>query len=384
MALAMPNVPTPEPPVRSECRARSPKPGRKSFESAYRVTDKVLGRGMNGEVKLAEHKTTGKKVAVKTYPLLEMGKKDIADLKDEVRSQASIRHPNVAQLEAVYQSSSHVHLLVEHLTGGDVYSHIMEAGCFDESQAASTLRQLLGAVAHLHEQGYVHRDIKLENMMYTDADRDAVKLIDFGFCTQWKEGDKPLMRRCGTDGYAAPELVRKHGYTSLADMWCVGVVAHAVLTGTMIGRNEDWTPVFSPSLAECSLEAQKFVKALLTVDPADRLTAQQALAHSWMTGHERRHGDRCSSTCSTAAGTDVECLASMDMDVGRVAQRQHSGDFSSLYPSEPWAPRREKKSIWSVLPTFRFGASRRVGAALAAVRTFRSKRASRVSFAEDL
>lgn len=372
--MAMLNVPTPE------CSVLSAKSCKTAFSSLYKVTDKVLGEGLNGEVKLAVHRQTGKKVAVKSYSMSRMCRKAMDDLTKEVRTQSSLEHPNVARVEAVFQSESKVRLLVEHLSGGDVFKHIMEVGEFGEGHAASLIHQLLGAVEHMHAKGLVHRDIKLENMMYTDADRQAVKLIDFGFCTSWKAGGAPMTRRCGTEGYMAPELVRKHGYTSVADMWSVGVVAHALLTGDLPGRHEDWTPIMSARLAECSPEAQKFVAALLTVDPADRLTAQQALTHCFMLRQERRPA-RCDSFCSTAAGAEIEGFSSdSESDLDCTSPKP----FSCLYPSEPSAPKLEKKSIWQALPTFGFGASRKVGAVLAAVRNCRSKRASRVSFEADL
>mmetsp|Transcript_31080 Transcript_31080/g.92302 ORF Transcript_31080/g.92302 Transcript_31080/m.92302 type:complete len:381 (-) Transcript_31080:593-1735(-) len=380
--MTMLNVLTPEgdAPFGTECRVRSARPCKAAFSSLYQATDEVLGSGLNGKVKLAVNRQTGKKVAVKSYSMSRMCRKAMDDLTQEVRTQSSLEHPNVARVEAVFQSESKVRLLVEHLSGGDVFKHIMEVGEFGEGHAASLVRQLLGAVEHMHAKGLVHRDIKLENMMYTGADRQAVKLIDFGFCTSWKAGDAPMTRRCGTEGYMAPELVRKHGYTSVADMWSVGVVAHALLTGDLPGRHEDWTPIMSARLAECSLEAQKFVAALLTVDPADRLTAQQALTHCFMLRQERRPA-RFDSFCSTAAGTEIEGFSSdSESDLDCTSPKP----FSCLYPSETSTPKCEKKSIWQALPTFGFGASRKVGAVLAAVRNCRSKRASRVSFEADL
>mmetsp|Transcript_43916 Transcript_43916/g.95947 ORF Transcript_43916/g.95947 Transcript_43916/m.95947 type:complete len:450 (+) Transcript_43916:83-1432(+) len=359
--------------------ARPPaKPG-ESFKNIFNVTDEVLGHGLNGQVKLAVHVATGKKVALKVYHRDQMGRQEVTDLVREVTTQSSLRHPNVAKVEAIYQSANHIRLLVEHLSGGSVFDHIVEEAALSEEHALSVVRQLLSAVEQVHAQGLVHRDIKLENMMYTGADRQAVKLIDFGFCTSWKAGDAPMTRRCGTEGYMAPELVRKHGYTSVADMWSVGVVAHALLTGDLPGRHEDWTPIMSARLAECSLEAQKFVAALLTVDPADRLTAQQALTHCFMLRQERRPA-RFDSFCSTAAGTEIEGFSSdSESDLDCTSPKP----FSCLYPSETSTPKCEKKSIWQALPTFGFGASRKVGAVLAAVRNCRSK-ASRVSFEADL
>jgi len=356
-----------------------------SFGSDYKVTDKVLGSGLNGQVKLAVHRQTGKKVAVKSYKKRAMTQRQRTDLAREVHSQSSLQHPNVARIEAVYESEEHVRLLVESLEGGEVFSHLLEAVDFDEQHATLVMTQLLLAVGHMHQVGLVHRDIKPENMMYTNSDRDTVKLIDFGFCTRWEEGDKPMTRRCGTEGYMAPEVMRKDvGYTSAADMWSLGVVAHVFLTGDMIGRSSDWTPVLSGRMSSCSIEAQKFVAALLQVDPEARMTAGQALRHSWLDSAARR--ERVDSVaCSTVADPlDLECFSHVDSDVMVCATsvKKWKQDFVGIVPNdEPEVPTlREKKSLWNalpaIMPSMKLG---KVRAMVAAVRNCKSKRASRVS-----
>jgi serine/threonine protein kinase len=361
-----------------------------SFSRHYKITDKVLGSGLNGEVKLAVHRETGKKVAVKSYNVQLMNQKQRTDLAREVYAQSSLDHPNVARLEAVYESREHVRLLVESLSGGEVFSHLMEEECFDEHHATLVMTQLLQAVAHMHEVGLVHRDIKPENMLYATADRDTVKLIDFGFCTRWEEGDKPMTRRCGTDGYMAPEVVRKQvGYTNAADLWSVGVVAHVLLTGDMIGRSSDWTPVFSSRMAKCSIEAQKFVAALLQVDPDVRMTAKQALQHTWLRSVLKGRRERTNTDCSTVAESvdldnSSQDLSGCDVMSSSTTVSKWKEDFAGIFPTEePAVPKQEKKSLWSalpsIMPSMKLGASKKVGTMLAAVRNCKSKRASRVS-----
>jgi serine/threonine protein kinase len=372
--MAMLNCPEHEDMSSLEASVHSSAPRKASFKSLYRVTDQVLGSGLNGEVKLAVHRETGQKVALKSYATEKMGARQIGDLVREVRTQSSLKHPNVANVEAVFQSRDSMRLLVEHLSGGSVFDHIFEEGAFSEGHAARVLRQLLSAVEHVHASGLVHRDIKPENMVYVNSDKEEAKLIDFGFCCYWSEGENPMTRRCGTEVYMAPEVMRQHGYTSQADMWSVGVTAHVLLTGEFPGRDRHWAPVLSERLGECSAEAQKFVASLLTVDPASRLTAQKALTQKWLLSEH--HGKApCNMRCDSDASTDVgrSSMASSTCD-----------DFSGLFPSsKPSTAKRGKKSIWQALPTF--GAARRVGAALAAVRTCRSRRASvRVSVEVDL
>jgi len=149
------------------------------------------------------------------------------------------------------------------------------------------IRQVLQAVDRMHRQGLVHRDIKLENIVYESRDRERVKLIDFGFCTVWEEHMPPMSRYCGTERYMAPE-VHEMSYTSKVDLWCLGVAAHQLLTGEMFCSRSDRTPTFSKRFEGLSTEAKNFVAALLSVDPASRMSASQALRHCWMHDAQRQ------------------------------------------------------------------------------------------------
>jgi calcium/calmodulin-dependent protein kinase I len=364
------------------------KPG-ESFKSLYNVTDEVLGHGLNGEVKLAVHAATGNKVALKVYHRDQMGRQEVTDLVREVTTQSSLRHPNVAKVEGVYQSDNHIRMVLEHLSGGTLFQRAIQDGVFGEDQAASIIRQLLSAVEHIHAEGLVHRDIKPENVVYASADKDTVKLIDFGFCCHWKEGDRLLTRRCGTESYMAPEVESQFGYTNKADVWSVGIVAHVLLTGHMPGRTADWTPILSRRLAAtCSPEAQKFVASLLTLYPDSRLTAREALAHSWLLPHGKRTR-RCSYEHDSQSTVPSTAMGSYTgQSFGWFSPPKPREGFSGIFPSsQQSAPAKRERtsvwrgrsSLWQALPTFGFGASRRVGAVLAAVRNGRSKRASRVS-----
>jgi len=152
-------------------------------------------------------------VAVKSYKREELDWIQRSDLKREIEIQSSIDHPNVARLLAVYESSKHRRLVMEHLTGGDLFEDFAKRGPFKESEAALVIKQVLQAVEHLHRQGIVHRDIKLENLVYESKQRDKVKLIDFGLSARWRPGDRPMTRAVGTLSYLAPE-VSEEEYTN--------------------------------------------------------------------------------------------------------------------------------------------------------------------------
>jgi serine/threonine protein kinase len=262
------------------------------FKEHYSLTGEVLGTGMCGKVVSAVHRATRRKVAVKSFKVPELSVRDSMDLNNEIVSQSAMDHPNVARLKAVYRDEKRVLLVVEYLEGGDVFDHLERVGRFHESQAILVVRQLLKAVEHLHTQGFVHRDIKLENLAYKSAKQDKVKLIDFGLCTKWREGGKPMERCCGTEKFMAPEMLLG-AYTNKVDLWCVGAAAYTMITGEEFRRHVVWT---LSSFRSCSEEARDFVDALLTADPAARPSASKALEHAWLR-------DRTTSAPSTTPGT---------------------------------------------------------------------------------
>jgi serine/threonine protein kinase len=254
-----------------------------AFEAEYTFTNEVLGSGFSGQVRLARHKQSGESVAVKSYREAKLSPLQQKDLDSEIATQSSADHPYVARLHGVYKTAEDLLLVMEHLEGGEVLDYLLKTECgLPEAHVRRVMQQLLSAVRHLHGRGMVHRDIKPENLIYTDASKETIKLIDFGFCTHWKRGDRPMTRRCGTNGYMAPEMVKKLGCTNKVDLWSVGVAAHVLLTGDMIGRSSDFRPLFSERLRRNSAEAQAFVAALLAVNPEDRLSAAQAQRHSWV------------------------------------------------------------------------------------------------------
>jgi serine/threonine protein kinase len=191
-------------------------------------------------------------------------------------------------LEQAFETADAVILVMEHLKGGDVFERVVSRGRLNEADSATTLRQVLEAVEHLHGLGIAHRDLKLENFVYERDDANAVKLVDFGFATTCRAGEK-LEKSCGSLQMIAPEVLQG-SYDLSADLWSLGVAAYMMLVGTspwghtdmatrrMIERGE---PKFAKAFFELSEQAQDFVKSLLVRDPSKRLSAAQALQHPW-------------------------------------------------------------------------------------------------------
>ena len=290
----------------------------------YELTETLLGLGgMSTGVFLASKRETGEKVAIKTVKVEGLTLQQRINVHREIQTQASLAHPGLAKLMAVYKSSKKMRLVLEYLEGGTLFNYVKERGDVDESQTMNVVQQLLEAVDHMHRKGVVHRDIKLDNIVFKDQEQEAVKLIDFGLGAFWCEGMEPMKRSCGTPGYAAPEVGRC-GYSNKVDIWTLGMVTYMMLTGEVprwATHGDGKRLLASPKLQRCSQAAQRFVSDLLSVDPQARPSAAEALSHQWLVRRKE------ASESSTGATTSRQLLP--PCPIGRGSSR-HSPSLEAI------------------------------------------------------
>lgn len=263
----------------------------------FKIDTKVLGSGMSGPVQLAEGKD-GVKYAVKNFKKNGLSKRKRDDLKNEVEVYLKLDHPHIARLVMVYEDDEDINLVMELMDGGELYDRLHSKKAYTEEIAADTAYQMLLAVAYLHSLQIAHRDLKLENFLYENKEGDHLKLIDFGFAKFWERSSK-MNQACGSTHYVAPEVLGK-SYTEKADLWSLGVICYMCLTGSPpfhgSGDNEVLKKIkagdirWSSRFQRLSCGAQDFVKSLLVVDPSQRLSAKEALEHSWIKGLEGKRG----------------------------------------------------------------------------------------------
>ena len=248
-----------------------------------------LGSGAFAVVRQGFCKRTGKAVAIKAIP---KSKQDAASLKHEVAVlQRVSMHKHIAKLEAFYETPSYFYIVMEFVSGGELFDHLVEHGAYSEREAASLLQDVCGALALLHAQGLCHADIKPENMLLTEDDH--VKLVDFGLsCDIHHTGTSS--RSLGTLAYWPPEILDGSGGPGLPmDMWALGCVLYILLEGVhpfdTSGRlNEDELKKNicsgEPSFEDwnASIEAKSLVLSLLKKNPAERLTIEELLQHPWL------------------------------------------------------------------------------------------------------
>ncbi|XP_062814989.1 calcium/calmodulin-dependent protein kinase type IV [Anolis carolinensis] len=251
-----------------------------------------LGRGATSVVFSCEEKGTQVQYAAKIL------KKTIDKkiVRTEIGVLLRLSHPNIIKLKEIFETPAEIALILELVTGGELFDRIVERGFYSERDAAHVVKQILEAVSYLHANGVVHRDLKPENLLYADLSPDApLKIGDFGLSKIVDEQDT-MKTVCGTPGYCAPEILHGSPYGPEVDMWSVGVITYILLCGFepffdprgdqyMYSRilNCDYEFV-SPWWDEVSLNAKDLVQKLIVLDPQKRLTVQQALGHPWVTG----------------------------------------------------------------------------------------------------
>ncbi|XP_016656502.2 calcium/calmodulin-dependent protein kinase type 1 isoform X2 [Acyrthosiphon pisum] len=265
-----------------------------SIEDKYDVKD-LLGTGAFSEVRLAVSKERPNEMyAVKIIDKKALkGKEDSLD--NEIKVLRRLTHPNIVQLLETFEDKSKVYLIMELVTGGELFDRIVQKGSYTEKDAAHLIRQVLGAVDYMHEQGVVHRDLKPENLLYYSTDDDSkIMISDFGLS---KIEDSGVMATaCGTPGYVAPEVLAQKPYGKAVDVWSIGVISYILLCGYPPFYDENDANLFaqilkgefefdSPYWDDISDSAKNFIRQLMCVDADKRYTCREALAHPWISGN---------------------------------------------------------------------------------------------------
>lgn len=266
------------------------------IEDHYEVSDAVLGAGGNGEVLLARDKLdSAKTFAVKTIHFSEiLGFDEWKMVEKQLEVALIVDHPHVIAVTDVYETTEALHFVMPCMEGGQLIK-TEDAPPTSDHDTRALVKQMLLALTYLHSRGIVHRDIKPANFVYEKKGGGHVKMIDFDLSTFWKPGDAKLQRCCGSPGFMSPELSTGQGYTTQTDMWSLGVTLFTLLVGELPFSLEEEPPtqecVFklltSEVAAGLSPDAAHLLARLLRVDPAERLSAEVALLHPFVSDRER-------------------------------------------------------------------------------------------------
>ncbi|XP_031557992.1 serine/threonine-protein kinase DCLK2-like [Actinia tenebrosa] len=264
----------------------------KKVEDVYDIGRKI-GDGNFAIVRQCTNKTNKKEFALKIIDKKKIkGKEKMID--DEIAIMRKCRHPNIVRLFEDYDTPTDIYLVMELIKGGDLFDAISSSVKFTENVAKTYFRDMCKALAYLHKQRVVHRDMKPENLLVHErANGQAIlKLADFGLAVEVKA---PLFTVCGTPTYVAPEILEEEGYGLKIDMWAAGVITYIMLCGFPPFRSakRDQDELFdliqagdyeflSPYWDPISEDAKDLISHLLVVEPHKRYSAEKALTHKWV------------------------------------------------------------------------------------------------------
>ncbi|NWI48269.1 KCC1G kinase, partial [Picathartes gymnocephalus] len=259
----------------------------------------ALGSGAFSEVFLVKQKSTGKLFALKCIKKSPLNRD--SSLENEIAVLKKIKHENIVTLEDIYESTTHFYLVMQLVSGGELFDRILERGVYTEKDASLVIHQVLTAVKYLHENGIVHRDLKPENLLYlTPEENSKIMITDFGLSKMEQNGI--MSTACGTPGYVAPEVLAQKPYSKAVDCWSIGVITYILLCGYPPFYEETESKLFekikegyyefeSPFWDDISESAKDFIRHLLEKNPSTRFTCEEALRHPWINGNTALHRD---------------------------------------------------------------------------------------------
>ncbi|CAL4914138.1 unnamed protein product [Urochloa decumbens] len=200
-----------------------------------------------------------------------------------------VKHPNVVRLFEVMGSKARIFIVLEYVTGGELFEIIATNGRLKEDEARKYFQQLINAVDYCHSRGVYHRDLKLENLLLDAAGN--LKVSDFGLSalTEQVKADGLLHTTCGTPNYVAPEVIEDGGYDgATADIWSCGVILFVLLAGYLPFEDENIIALYkkiSEAQFTCpswfSAGAKSLITRILDPNPTTRITIAQILEDPW-------------------------------------------------------------------------------------------------------
>nr|XP_046185444.1 calcium/calmodulin-dependent protein kinase type II delta chain-like isoform X3 [Oncorhynchus gorbuscha] len=280
-----------------------PSPLHASFAMALttctRFTDEFnlyeeLGKGAFSIVKRCMRISSGQEYAAKIINTKKLSARDHQKLEREARICRLLKHPNIVRLHDSISEEGFHYLVFDLVTGGELFEDIVAREYYSEADASQCIQQILESVNHCHQSGIVHRDMKPENLLLASKLKGAaVKLADFGLAIEVQGDQQAWFGFAGTPGYLSPEVLRKDPYGKPVDMWACGVILYILLVGYPPFWDEDQHRLYqqikagaydfpSPEWDTVTPEAKDLINKMLTINPAKRVTATDALKHPWI------------------------------------------------------------------------------------------------------
>ncbi|KAJ8612384.1 hypothetical protein CTAYLR_007941 [Chrysophaeum taylorii] len=261
---------------------------------------RTLGEGTFGKVKHAVNTETGEQVAIKVLDKERIQKQSMgAQIKKEISIMKQLEHPNVVKLKEVLASRTKIFIVLELVTGGELFDLIVKSGRLAEPEAKRYFRQLVDGVSYCHSQGVAHRDLKPENLLLDE--HVVLKISDFGLSALY-DGDQGASRSqmlhttCGTPNYVAPEVLQNEGYDGrIADCWSIGVILYVLLAGFLPFDEQTMSALFAKIKAAdyaypdfFSKQVVALIDKILVADPNLRATLLDVKDDPWLSADDHK------------------------------------------------------------------------------------------------
>uniref|UniRef100_A0A8D0C9V5 calcium/calmodulin-dependent protein kinase n=1 Tax=Scleropages formosus TaxID=113540 RepID=A0A8D0C9V5_SCLFO len=263
------------------------------FTDEYQLFEE-LGKGAFSVVRRCVKVLSGQEYAAKIINTKKLSTRDHQKLEREARICRLLKHHNIVRLHDSISEEGYHYLIFDLVTGGELFEDIVAREYYSEADASHCIQQILEAVLHCHQMGVVHRDLKPENLLLASKSKGAaVKLADFGLAIEVEGDQQAWFGFAGTPGYLSPEVLRKDPYGKAVDLWACGVILYILLVGYPPFWDEDQHRLYqqikagaydfpSPEWDTVTPEAKDLINKMLTINPAKRITASEALKHPWI------------------------------------------------------------------------------------------------------
>ncbi|XP_069836634.1 death-associated protein kinase 2 isoform X1 [Dendropsophus ebraccatus] len=284
-------------------------------EDLYIIADE-LGSGQFAIVKRCKERKTGIDYAAKFIKKRQSRASRRGVTREEIEREVNIlreiQHPNIITLQDVYENKTDVVLILELVSGGELFDFLAQKESLSEEEATRFIKQILEGVNYLHTRKIAHFDLKPENIMLLDKAIAVphIKLIDFGLAHKIEDGVE-FKNIFGTPEFVAPEIVNYEPLGLAVDMWSIGVITYILLSGAspFLGENKQETlsnitavnyEFDEEFFSHTSELAKDFIRKLLVKDTRKRLTIQEALSHPWITTLQSKEENKIHDTKRTA------------------------------------------------------------------------------------
>lgn len=252
----------------------------------YEIGDQI-GEGTFGKVKLAIHKITNEKVAIKMLDKHKIKNEENQKRIDrEIEVLKKVNHHNIIRLYSIIENDSKIFIIQEYAPGSDLFEYIHKNKKLSEKEACLLYQQIISGIEYLHNLGISHRDLKPENILITNS--NVLKIIDFGLSVLYSKNEL-LNTHCGSPCYASPEMIEGKSYRGLpADIWSSGIILFLMLTGHLpfneLTNKKLYAKIRTGKFTipkELSHEVKDLIKKILEINPRKRIKMSEIKEHPW-------------------------------------------------------------------------------------------------------